>query len=143
MQHNRFKPTLLQGPETMNRSCWLLLLPVIITAAGLATAADWLLWNTPGIPGLPLGNAATWLALSCLAALVLLRRPRGLLRFSALLALLLSLGWGFVGYFLSGNWRFSVGEGTDGTIWWRLTIATTLLLLVNLAWSLFPRARKQ
>ena len=120
----------------MNRLCWLLLLPVVFTVWGLATAAGWLLWETPGWTAMPLGNAATWVTMICLAALVLLRRPRGLLRMSALVALALALAWGVIGYLMAGNWNFTFEGGHRGMIWWRLSFGIGVLLLVNLCWSL-------
>lgn len=127
----------------MNRLCWLLLIPVVITVWGLATAAGWLLWETPGWPAIPLGNAATWVSLICLAALVLLRRPRGLLRISALVALALAFAWGVIGYLMSGNWNFTFDGGAVGTIWWRLSAGIALLLLLNLCWTLLHGLRRK
>lgn len=120
----------------MNILCWLLLIPVVITVWGLTTAAGWLLWETPGWPAMPLGNTATWMTMVCLAALVLLRRPRGLLRISALIALALAFAWGVIGYLMSGNWNFTFSGGDLGMIWWRLSLGLGVLLLANLCWTL-------
>lgn len=126
----------------MERLCWLLLIPVIVTAHGLVTGAQWLTLPTPGVPALPLGNSATWGAQICLAGLVLLRRPKGWLRRSAALGMALALSWGPAGYLLAGNWRFSFEGGRDGTGWWIASGALAVLLLLNLAWSLLASGRR-
>ncbi len=122
---------------------WVLLIPVVIASAGLYTGADWLMRPTPGWSSLPLGNGATWLALVCLALLVLDQAKHkgrvGLRRFSFIL-LGLALVWAPLGYLASGNWRFSfsgdetwldVGLGPGLQSWWALSGALAGLLLVS------------
>ncbi|MEM1411733.1 MAG: hypothetical protein AAGH19_05175 [Pseudomonadota bacterium] len=126
----------------MHRLNWLLLFPVLITIHGLVTAAPWLLRPTPGLSPLPLGNLAAWSSMLCLAGFVWLRRPRGALRRAAQLGGLAALAWGFVGYFWSGNWRFSF-QGSDGLgPWISLSVAIAVVLLLNVVWSLVSASRR-
>ncbi len=119
---------------------WLLLIPVLITIAGLATGANWLVQPTPGWPALPLGNLATWAALVLLGLLMLLqavRRQRvGLARIAGGL-LALACAWGPIGYLASGNWRFSF-TNSDNALgsWWLFTGLLAGSLLLGLALSL-------
>ena len=125
-----------------------LLIPVIIAIVGLYSGADWLMHPTPGWSSLPLGNLATWLALVCLALLLLdqakAKRRIGLQRFSQVL-LVLALAWAPLGYLASGNWRFSfsgddtwldVGLGPGLQSWWAVSGALAGLLLVSNAIAL-------
>ncbi len=118
---------------------WLLLIPVLVTIAGLATGADWLVQPTPGWPALPLGNLATWTALVLLGVLMLLQAVRrhrvGLTRIAGGL-LALACAWGPIGYFASGNWRFSF-TNTDNALgsWWLFTALLALALMLGIVVS--------
>ena len=120
-----------------------LLIPFLIASVGLTTGADWLMRPTPGWSSLPLGNGVTWLALVCLALLVLDQAKHkyrvGLQRFSFVL-LGLALAWAPLGYLASGNWRFSftaddtwldVGLGPGLQSWWAISGALAALLLAS------------
>lgn len=126
---------------------WLLLIPVLVTIAGLVTGADWLVRPTPGWSGLPLGNLSTWATFIILGMLLLdqarrLRRP-GFTGVAAVL-LAMAMAWGPIGFFASGNWRF-VYTGTDHALggWWMFSGLLAAALLTGLATSflLAPRRR--
>ncbi len=130
-----------------------LLIPFVIGSVGLITGADWLMRPTPGWSSLPLGNGVTWLALVCLALLVLDQAKHkhrvGLQRFSFLL-LGLALAWAPLGYLASGNWRFSfsgddtwldVGLGPGLQSWWAVSGVLAGVLLVSAAIALTLRRK--
>ena len=143
-----------------------LLVPFMIAAVGLLTGARWLMLPTPGWASMPLGNLATWLALVCLALLVLdqaRNKHRAGLRRVALVLLGLALAWAPLGYLASGNWRFSfsgddtwldlgwldlgwldlgwldVSLGPGLSSWWAISGALAALLLFSAAIALVLR----
>jgi hypothetical protein len=129
----------------VNAVRWLLLIPVLVTIAGLATGANWLVQPTPGWPALPLGNLATWTALVLLGVLLLLqaaRLRRGVFKRAAAGLLAMACAWGPIGYFASGNWRFSF-TNSDNALgsWWLFTGLLAGSLLLGLALSLLPAPR--
>jgi hypothetical protein len=130
----------------------ILLTPVVIAVSGLLTGAAWLVRPTPGLPALPLGNLAIWLAFVSLALLVLdqaSHKRRNGLRLTGLGLLVLALAWAPLGYLASGNWRFvfsgdrtwlDVGIGPGLQSWWAIsgTLAGVLLVSAIVALLLKP-----
>ena len=125
-------------------ACWLLLAPVLLTTLGLVQGADWLLRPTPGWNTLPLGNAAVWLSLVCLATLLVWQgRRRALpawLRWLPPAGLCLALAWAPIGYLASGNWRFSFSGSEHGLQSWLLFSGVVVAaLLAGLVAALLSR----
>jgi hypothetical protein len=102
------------------------LLCIALTAIGLVRAANWLTVPVPGVPGLPLGNLASWLSLVSLAWLALGMAGEGRLRGVAMGLLVLACGWLPVAALVAGNWALSF-QGGNG--WYVLLGATALLVL--------------
>ena len=111
-----------------------LLLIVLFAFASLITAAPYLLWLLPG--GLPVGNALTATGL-CSAAIVafLLSNPKTILRWAAIVAIVLSLLWLPISIGLAGNLSLNF-EGADGLVWSRYTFVTLVFVLMALLWAI-------
>lgn len=122
------------------------LLCVGLATAGLIGGADWLTATVPGLPGLPLGNLATWLGLVSLAWLALRMAGPGRLRGMAQWLLALAGAWLPLGALIAGNWALSF-RGNGGFYVWAgataLLALTAVLTLLAVAFTWWLRRRSK
>lgn len=111
-----------------------LLTIVLFTFGSLVAAAPYLLWLLPG--GLPVGNGLTATGL-CSAAVVafLLSKPKTVLRWAAIVAIVQSILWLPISIGLAGN-LFLNFEGANGLVWSRYSSATFAFVLMSMLWAI-------
>lgn len=118
----------------------LLLLAVAALAMGtLVSGAGHLEQTLPG--GMPLGNVITALALICPAlAAVLISRPRSTCQRASQVAFAAAVLWLPVSLMLAGNLTLNF-VGSRGVVWLALSLATLMLVVGCLGWSVAARLR--
>lgn len=122
------------------------LLCILFTAVGLTRGADWLVAPVPGLPGLPLGNLATWLSLVALAWLALLAVGSGRGRPWSRVLLAAALAWLPVSALIAGNGSLSFRTETGWFAWIGYTVAlvcsSVFALTIGLIRRLASRRQK-
>ena len=122
----------------------LVLLALVAAVVGsLVGGAAWLEVPTPGLPALPVGNAATWAAMIAVATLVRLWAPAGpwVLRANVLLGL--ALAWLPLSRLLAGNWANNFAGGPAWATWRAYTAGLGLALVGGLLAVLVMRITRQ
>jgi hypothetical protein len=116
---------------------------VTFAVAGLVTGAPWLVRPTPGLPALPLGNLAIWVAMVATAVIVRLWAPAGpwILRANGLLVL--ALAWLPVSRLLAGDWQNNFEGGLAWAVWRAYTAGLGLALIGGLLAVLVMRITGQ
>lgn len=111
-----------------------LLTIVLFTCASLVAGAGYLLWLLPG--GLPFGNGLTAIGLSSAAVVaILLSKPKTVLRWTAIVSIVLSVLWLPISIGLAGNLSLNF-DGTNGLVWRRYTLATVAFVLMSMLWAI-------
>lgn len=103
---------------------------IALTLAGLFQGTAWLTMPAPGLPGLPLGNLATWLSLVALAWLALQAAGNGVLRNAALGLLVLAASWLPISALIAGNWLLSFRSSAGFQAW---AVLTAMLVLSSVS----------
>ena len=111
----------------MTRIIVLILLSIVLfTFVSLAKGAAYLLWLLPG--GLPFGNGLTAAGVTSAAVVaLLLSKPESILRWTAIVSIVLSVLWLPISIGLTGNLSLNF-DGTKGFVWRYYTLVTFVIL---------------
>ena len=108
----------------------ILLTIVLFTFVSLVKGAAYLVWLLPG--GLPFGNALTATGLTSAAVVALvLGKPESVLRWIAIVSIVLSVLWLPMSVGLAGNLSLNF-DGTNGSAWRYYTLVTFVFVLTSM-----------
>jgi hypothetical protein len=115
----------------MTRIIVLILLTIVLfTFVSLVKGAAYLVWLLPG--GLPFGNALTATGLTSAAVVALvLGKPESVLRWIAIVSIVLSVLWLPMSVGLAGNLSLN-SDGTNGSAWRYYTLVTFVFVLMSM-----------
>ena len=115
----------------MTRIIVLILLTIVLfTFVSLVKGAAYLVWLLPG--GLPFGNALTATGLTSAAVVALvLGKPESVLRWIAIVSIVLSVLWLPMSVGLAGNLSLNF-DGTNGSAWRYYTLVTFVFVLMSM-----------
>ena len=115
----------------MTRIIVLILLTIVLfTFVSLVKGAAYLVWLLPG--GLPFGNALTATGLTSAAVVALvLGKPESVLRWIAIVSIVLSVLWLPMSVRLAGNLSLNF-DGTNGSAWRYYTLVTFVFVLTSM-----------
>lgn len=115
----------------MTRIVVLILLTIVLfTFVSLVKGAAYLVWLLPG--GLPFGNVLTATGLTSAAVLALvLSKPESVLRWIAIVSIVLSVLWLPMSVGLAGNLSLNF-DGTNGSAWRYYTLVTFVFVLMSM-----------
>ena len=115
----------------MTRIVVLILLTIVLfTFVSLVKVAAYLVWLLPG--GLPFGNVLTATGLTSAAVVALvLSKPESVLRWIAIVSIVLSVLWLPKSVGLAGNLSLNF-DGTNGSAWRYYTLVTFVFVLMSM-----------
>lgn len=115
----------------MTRIVVLILLTIVLfTFVSLVKGAAYLVWLLPG--GLPFGNVLTATGLTSAAVVALvLSKPESVLRWIAIVSIVLSVLWLPMSVGLAGNLSLNF-DGTNGSAWRYYTLVTFVFVLMSM-----------
>ena len=115
----------------MTRIIVLILLTIVLfTIVSLVKGAAYLVWLLPG--GLPFGNVLTATGLTSAAVVALvLSKPESVLRWIAIVSIVLSVLWLPMSVGLAGNLSLNF-DGTNGSAWRYYTLVTFVFVLMSM-----------
>ena len=115
----------------MTRIIVLILLTIVLfTFVSLVKGAAYLVWLLPG--GLPFGNVLTATGLTSAAVVALvLGKPESVLRWIAIVSIVLSVLWLPMSVGLAGNLSLNF-DGTNGSAWRYYTLVTFVFVLMSM-----------